>query len=96
LQSSRRFRFLALTPLIAVALVACGDDKQKDLEGKISDEFQKQGQPAKSVDCPSNVKDAKKGSTYSCTVTKKNGQTQRVNVRFVDDDLNFIVTPATQ
>ena len=93
--TNRRFRLLALTPVLALALAGCGEDKEKDLESKISDEYEKQaGQAPKSVDCPSSVEDAKQGSKYDCTIEGENGQKQKVNVRFVDDDLNFIVTPA--
>ena len=93
--TNRRFRLLALTPVLALALAGCGDEKEKDLESKISDEYEKQaGQKPKSVDCPKDVEDAKQGSTYDCTIEAEGGQKQKVNVRFVDDDLNFIVTPA--
>lgn len=69
-------------------LGACGTEE--DLEQKITDAVEKDsGTKVKSVDCPSDVNDAKKDSKYECTVNPEQGEPTKVEVVFVNDDLDF-------
>jgi len=70
------------------AVGACGTEE--DLEQKITDAYEKDsGTKVKSVDCPSDVNDAKKDSKYTCDITPEQGEPTKVEVVFVNDDLDF-------
>jgi len=84
----RRLAAVALAVLSMAAVGACGTEE--DLEQKITDAVEKDsGTKVKSVDCPSDVNDAEKDSKYECTVTPEQGEPTKVEVVFVNDDLDF-------
>jgi hypothetical protein len=60
-------------------------------EKSISGVFAKSGHPAKSVDCPDDI-DAKKGTTFDCTITLSNGQTFKAHAVQTDDNGHFQVS----
>ena len=80
------------------ALAACGektldtDDAEKEIADKI--EQQRNVRP-KTIECPDDMT-AKKGETYTCTLTAPNGDELDVKLTMLDDDGKFEFEVASQ
>jgi hypothetical protein len=75
----------------AVGLAACGKTTidTGSAERSISENIQKQlGQKPKSVKCPSEI-EAKKGGTFTCTVTAADGSKATIKATQTDDNGHF-------
>jgi hypothetical protein len=90
-------RHLVAVPVGVVAalgLAACGDTTidTSSAEKSISENIQKQlGQKPKSVSCPDEIK-AKKGGTFTCTVTASDGAKATIKATQTDDNGHFNFT----
>jgi Domain of unknown function (DUF4333) len=77
--------------LAAAGLAACGKTTidTSSAENSISENIQKQlGQKPKSVKCPSEI-EAKKGGTFTCTVTAADGSKATIKATQTDDNGHF-------
>jgi hypothetical protein len=75
----------------AIGLAACGKTTidTGSAEKSISDNIQKQlGQKPKSVKCPGEIT-AKKGGTFTCTVTAADGSKATIKAVQTDDNGHF-------
>jgi hypothetical protein len=90
---SKNGRMLCAAAIATLAFAGCGASAE-DLEKKVSAQIEKDlGEKPAKVSCPDSVSDAKKGSEYDCKVTDKDGQSGVFKVKFVNDDLDFTITP---
>jgi hypothetical protein len=89
----RRIALLAAS-LPALLLCACGKTiETSDLEAKIARQITvTQHAAPRSVDCPSDIK-AKKGRTFTCTVTRSDGSRAPAPVKLLDDEGRFSFVP---
>lgn len=88
-------RQLAIPGLVAGGLLfaGCGSTTldSGSAEKSISKVFQQSGHPTKNVSCPNSI-DAKKGTTFDCTITLDNGQTFKAHAVQTDDNGHFQVS----
>ncbi len=76
---------------LAVGVTACGKTTidTDSAEKSISENIQKQlGQKPKSVQCPNEIV-AKKGGTFTCTVTAADGAKATIKATQTDDNGHF-------
>jgi len=83
-------RRVLAAPVLALALVACGELREDDAEEKVRATLLQATRVLYTVDCPSGVRRAK-GVRFRCIVTAPSGTRSRVEVRIVDDGGNFAV-----
>ena len=90
----RHFVAVPVALAATVGLAACGDTTidTSSAEKSISQNIQKQlGQKPKSVSCPSTIK-AKKGATFTCTVTAADGAKATIKATQTDANGHFSFT----
>jgi uncharacterized protein DUF4333 len=83
---------LVLASAVALSLGACGERKLdvRDAAKKISAKLEEQtGQRPRSVRCPDEDVKAKKGETFRCTVTGRDGSRFGLVATLTDDDGRF-------
>ena len=88
-------RRVAVPGLLAGGLLVAGCGSSTldsgSAEKSISKVFAQAGHPTKSVDCPNDI-DAKKGTTFDCTITLSTGQTFKAHAVQTDDNGHFQVS----